>query len=78
MLACKLGCDDLYELGYLAVASTGCIVTIRNEGNGGPVDEYLDQLRGTVSPAFSEANASYFEWHREHIFLGNAGSMVVN
>ncbi|MDQ0692156.1 HNH endonuclease [Arthrobacter sp. W4I7] len=63
MLACSLGCDALFERGYLTVDDGGLVRTT-------PTDDpellhVLDQLRGSRCLAFSEATQENFEFHRQ-------------
>lgn len=70
VLACALGCDRLYELGYLTVDERGAVL---------PASDDLPELRalaGRVVEAFHERSAGYFAWHREHVFRGRAGGPV--
>jgi hypothetical protein len=66
VLACKMGCDHLFELGYFAVASDGVLVkdlaSIDLE-----VTSYLGQLPDQCE-LFDNAMANYFEWHYLHKF----------
>lgn len=63
MLACSLGCDALFERGYLTVDDGGLIRTT-------PTDDpellhVLNQLGGSRCLAFSEATKANFEFHRQ-------------
>lgn len=70
MLACKLGCDDLYELGYISVDDSGTIITVEADPDrhGKHLAALIDQLRGKRCSAFSEANQEYYRWHRVNKF----------
>jgi hypothetical protein len=65
MLACSLGCDRLYELGYVTVGPDGAVLTSPVEG---ALAEQLARLDGRVTRAHHVASAGYFAWHREHVF----------
>ncbi|MBM7813718.1 hypothetical protein [Saccharothrix algeriensis] len=65
MPACWLGCDRLYELGYVTVGADGRVLTATATG---ALDEQLAKLAGAVSPAHRPASAAYFAWHRENVF----------
>jgi hypothetical protein len=70
MLACKFGCDALYEDGYLAVDQDGTVLTATLAGDVSQVVvERLHALRGRVCGAFTPASAPYFDWHRHNVFL---------
>ncbi len=73
MLACKLGCDDLYELGYLAVNDRGQVLTVQphEAAQGALVSELIARLSGRTCKAFTAATSAYFEWHRRNKFRGN-------
>ncbi|MHA7291510.1 hypothetical protein ACX80V_17980 [Arthrobacter sp. MDT3-24] len=63
MLACSLGCDALFERGYLTVDDGGLVRTT-------PTDDpellrVLDKLGGSRCLAFSEATKKNFEFHRQ-------------
>jgi hypothetical protein len=70
MLACKFGCDDLYELGYVTVDETGVITTVepRAEQHGKQTSDAVDRLNGLRCSAFTPANVDYFDWHRKNTF----------
>ncbi|QFZ22443.1 HNH endonuclease [Saccharothrix syringae] len=70
MLACSLGCDRLYELGYLAVDERGAVLVSADD-----LPE-LRALAGRVVGAHHERSAGYFAWHREHVFRGRRGRAV--
>ncbi|MBB4964283.1 hypothetical protein [Saccharothrix violaceirubra] len=63
MLACSLGCDRLYELGYLAVDADGTVLVHGTDG-------FLDGRAGVVAGVDPERSGPYFQWHREHVFRG--------
>lgn len=65
MLACVLGCDALFEYGYVGVDASG-VVRVSNalEGAG----EAAAYLWGRKCEAFTPARAKYFEWHWNTIF----------
>ncbi|MEV0680616.1 hypothetical protein AB0I60_29285 [Actinosynnema sp. NPDC050436] len=67
MLACHLGCDRLYELGYLAVGEDGSVLTAPA---GGALAEQLAPLAGRTTGAHHGGSARYFAWHRERVFRG--------
>jgi hypothetical protein len=70
MLACKLGCDDLYELGYITVNDDGVIISTdpRVPQLGNHLSTLIARLAGQSCRAFTIANANYFKWHRETRF----------
>jgi hypothetical protein len=64
MLACLLGCDALFERGYIAVDDSGTIV----EGRPTGVDAVANARAGLVGsscPAFTPGRAASFNAHRQ-------------
>ncbi|WP_225755654.1 hypothetical protein [Actinotalea sp. Marseille-Q4924] len=70
MAACTLGCDALYERGYLAVDATGRIVIARVAAGDAHLRTVLRGLDRHRAPAWSPGREPYFEWHRENRFRG--------
>ncbi|HEX7662155.1 MAG TPA: hypothetical protein VF444_22025 [Pseudonocardiaceae bacterium] len=70
MLACRLGCDELYERGYISVDENGTIVTVKPDVGryGQLVSAHLSRVAGLTCEAFTEASAQYFEYHRTKRF----------
>lgn len=60
MAACTLGCDALFEHGYLSVGESGSVLTRQTAG----ID--LSAYRGLQASAWNGDRAKYFEWHRRH------------
>ncbi|MFB9927036.1 hypothetical protein ACFORO_18950 [Amycolatopsis halotolerans] len=70
MLACGLGCDLLYEAGWVTVAETGRIQTVRiDELPAGSLKLRMQHLAGRRCGAHREASEPYFAWHRSTTFL---------
>lgn len=65
MPACTLGCDALYENGYLSVASGGRILVFESDGVA------LGFFHGRLAPAWSTQREPYFGWHRKYLFRGS-------
>lgn len=73
MLACTLGCDALFEVGYVSVAGRGRVVTARRDiTHAAHLDQELRRLSRQPAPAWSAEREPYFAWHREHRFLGQS------
>lgn len=69
MLACKFGCDSLFESGYLAVDETGHIrAATLEEELGGVLREYLEELHGQGCRAHRPDSEVYFAWHRDNVY----------
>jgi hypothetical protein len=71
MSACALGCDSVYERGFVSVDVDGSIVTSA-EATGNTAPEALAArvrtLEGRPCSSHSERSAIYYRWHREHVF----------
>jgi hypothetical protein len=66
MAMCKLGCDELFERGYLAV-DNGVIVELKRGATTNRLRAIISDLVGRKCAAWSEANQQYFEAHRRRI-----------
>jgi hypothetical protein len=65
MFACTLGCDHLFELGYIYVDSGG---TIRPRGQASSTPklaEAIARLDGRACAAYGPASATYFAAHQQ-------------
>ncbi|MCX6499543.1 MAG: hypothetical protein NTU93_12205 [Arthrobacter sp.] len=63
MLACSLGCDALFELGYITVDIDG---RVRPASTVDPaLEQVLKSLSGARCLAFSDATAVNFQFHRQ-------------
>lgn len=70
MLVCVLGCDSLYEKGYLGVDSMGRIV-IGSGQSAGAANGILSSLADNQCLRHNEKTGAHFAWHYEHTFLGS-------
>ncbi|GAA0288667.1 hypothetical protein [Kineococcus aurantiacus] len=68
MLACKFGCDSLYEEGYLGVDATGGVLVSKFVEDSTAISDYLSALAGRQCAAHTPASADYFSWHRKYTF----------
>ena len=69
MLACKFGCDDLFELGYIAVDRNGKLqVATIDPSADGAVKDHLLLLRDRQCSAHHAGSEPYFAWHRLNVF----------
>jgi hypothetical protein len=70
MLACSMGCDGLYELGYISVDANGMIIAVPPDPaeHGDLVAKRLADLAGQPCRAFTVWSAPYFQWHRDTKF----------
>lgn len=67
MLACKFGCDYLFEVGFISVSSGKLVVSPSLKDKVALI--YVNRIRNR-SVAFSENQLKYFEWHYAQRFLG--------
>ena len=70
MLMCKMGCDDLYEHGYLTVVD-GMARTRRLAGDPPRLALSLANLEGRQCSAWNEGSREYFLWHEQNVHRGN-------
>jgi hypothetical protein len=70
MPACVLGCDALFERGYVGVDSTGRLVAAERAMSIPAVADTLARFAGRETPAWSPSREPYFAWHRLKTFLG--------
>jgi len=64
MPMCKLGCDDLYEKGFLGVFD-GLVIKLSGEHSTPAVDEYLNAIEGRGCAHWNENREKYFAFHRQ-------------
>lgn len=64
-VACLLGCDALYENGYVSVDDEGLIVAVR-ESPDSDLRDVVNGLVGKKAEGVSEFSSKYFAWHREY------------
>ncbi len=67
---CSLGCDALYEKGYIAVSNTKKIRTYQPPSLPTNLIEYLNVLDGNICSIHNDKNSKYFEWHEKITFKG--------
>jgi hypothetical protein len=68
MAACVFGCDALYELGFIAVASDGRIEVSPGGLTDASLRPHLEHLAGKRCLAATSGRAAYFAWHRANKF----------
>jgi hypothetical protein len=59
---CKLGCDDLYEKGYIGVQD-GKVIRLKGSNVTSALIQDIDKVIGNKCSAWSESTKGYFEWH---------------
>lgn len=66
-LACTLGCDHLFELGYLAVSEGGTVITAELS-HYRALREHLAPMGGRRCPFHTADSSRYFQWHRLNVY----------
>lgn len=65
MAACALGCDAVYERGYIQVAQTGIIGIGPRAAETGHLRTYVNALVGRTVSSHTPHTSKYFEWHAQ-------------
>ncbi|WP_109001261.1 hypothetical protein [Streptomyces rishiriensis] len=80
MLACLLGCDSLFEHGFVAVEEGGQLMASPVAASAPAVAKYIDEhLTGRSIDWWSPEREQYYAWHRSHTFqLGALTPRQVN
>jgi hypothetical protein len=69
MLACTLGCDAVYEHGYVTVAAEGAIQVSPLITGIPEVAAYIqEKLAGRTVAWWTPSREPYYQWHRTHTF----------
>jgi hypothetical protein len=63
---CKLGCDDLYEKGYVVIDSQGYVRAGRNATSTVAVERVVSMLSSRKCAEWRSGNQGYFSWHSSH------------
>jgi hypothetical protein len=63
-----MGCDALYESGYISVAE-GKVAVCNPQDFPVKVQNYLKGLDGKETPYWNPARKKYFDWHYKEKFL---------
>lgn len=66
MPVCLLGCDRLFENGYVVVDQNGAIQPGPSWKVVPSVQSALQRLVGRQCGVWSESSEAYFRWHRDH------------
>lgn len=69
MIACQLGCDALYERGYVTVDERGKL-RIAQASERSVRSQLVNRFKGKSFGGDTESRQPYFEWHRQFRFLG--------
>jgi hypothetical protein len=69
MLACVLGCDSLFDKGFIYIDQNG-IIKVSSKSDGYPdLFQFVSAIDGQVAKAHSEKAKHYFAWHEKNIAL---------
>ncbi len=60
--ACKFGCDELYESGYISILN-GEVVSLKKNPSTSHLDRKLERIIGMKCEYFNQHTAPFFEWH---------------
>ena len=63
MAACALGCDAVFERGYVQVSEKGTVEAGPVREGGEHLQGFIDYLVGRNVVVFSPATEDYFKWH---------------
>ncbi|WP_126247180.1 hypothetical protein [Chitinophaga rhizosphaerae] len=65
MPLCKLGCDELYERGYISIVN-GKVVSVRKSPLTETVRQYIEGIDQNTCAYYNEITQDYFAWHYAH------------
>jgi hypothetical protein len=69
MLACVLGCDSLFDKGFIYVDQNG-VIKVSSKSDGYPdLSQFVSAINGQIATAFSENAKDYFAWHERNIAM---------
>jgi hypothetical protein len=71
MSACRFGCDELFERGFIMVTDDGKLNLSQALRPEGQAHAYASEhLSGKIFGSSIAGRESYFEWHRTHSYRG--------
>ncbi|MDC0303608.1 hypothetical protein OAL15_01215 [Flavobacteriales bacterium] len=62
MPMCKLGCDELYERGYISV-SNAHFVDMEKKPNSPSLQNHIEMVKGEKCEYHNDKTKAYFDWH---------------
>jgi hypothetical protein len=69
MLACVLGCDSLFDKGFIYIDKNGTIRVSGKSETYPDLSKFISPINGQVAKAYSERAKDYFAWHeKKHSF----------
>jgi hypothetical protein len=63
MPACKFGCDELYEIGYIVVENGLIKNNIKNKKTTDELESYIKNLENKTCLSWKDESKSFFEYH---------------
>ena len=60
---CKLGCDELFEKGFIYV-NQGKVFKSNRKGMSKDLIDFIDKVHGLKCHSFNSENEGYFKWHQ--------------
>ena len=66
MIACILGCDALFEHGYVTVTDDGIVQATMKSESEEHLRQMVQALHGRTVTNFNPDSVSYFTWHRNN------------
>jgi hypothetical protein len=71
MAACKFGCDELFERGYITIAGDGILQLSKALQAGSQAHSYAtEHLANKTFGRPVPGREDYFDWHRTHAYRG--------
>lgn len=68
MPACLLGCDALFERGFIAVSQSGKVIVADVARAVPALADALAVLESRSMPSWAKSTEPYFAWHRSHTY----------
>lgn len=65
MPMCKLGCDEIYEKGYISVLE-GKFIELKDSPSTEELRSYIQGVVGNKCDYYNDKTKNFFKWHRKH------------
>ncbi len=72
MLACTLGCDSLYEHGYIKISDDGLVELSPELASHPDLHDRASRLAGRPVAVWQDSSRGYFAWHATNVFRRQA------
>ncbi len=77
MSACRFGCDELFERGYIGVDDDGTIILSERVQSSKHINAYAQQhLSDQIFGKSMSGRRNYFAWHRDNKFGGRVPDII--